>query len=170
MAIDFPNSPTIEDTHTVGDTTWTYDGSKWNKNAVTLVGPTGPTGPTGATGLTGATGATGLTGATGPGYTNLPISGSEKTSSYTLDVGDVGEYIQVGTGGSITIPNSVFSQGDIVTVVNNTSSTVAVTCSITTAYIAGITIDYASVTLLARGVMSVLFISGTVCYITGTVS
>ncbi len=162
MAIDFPNSPTINDTHTVGDTTWTYDGSKWNKNAVTLVGPTGPTGPTGA--------ASTVTGPTGSGYTNLPISGSEKTSSYTLAVGDVGEYIQVGTGGSITIPNSVFSQGDIVTVVNNTSSTVAVTCSITTAYIAGLTTDYASVTLLARGVMSVLFISGTVCYITGTVS
>ena len=44
MAIDFPNSPppTNGQTFTVGDTTWTYDGSKWNKNATTIVGPTGP--------------------------------------------------------------------------------------------------------------------------------
>lgn len=42
MAIDFPNSPTNGQTFTVGDTTWTYDGSKWNKNAVTISGPTGP--------------------------------------------------------------------------------------------------------------------------------
>lgn len=42
MAIDFPNSPTNGQTHTVGATTWTYDGSKWNKNATTIIGPTGP--------------------------------------------------------------------------------------------------------------------------------
>ena len=30
MAIDFPDSPTTGDTHTVGDKTWTYDGTAWN--------------------------------------------------------------------------------------------------------------------------------------------
>lgn len=29
MAIDFPNSPTIGDTHAVGDKVWIYDGEKW---------------------------------------------------------------------------------------------------------------------------------------------
>jgi hypothetical protein len=29
MAIDFPNSPTANQTHTVGGKTWTYDGEKW---------------------------------------------------------------------------------------------------------------------------------------------
>jgi microcystin-dependent protein len=29
MAIDFPNSPTLNQDYTVGTTTWTYDGSKW---------------------------------------------------------------------------------------------------------------------------------------------
>lgn len=30
MAINFPDSPTNGDTHTVGDKTWTYDGTSWN--------------------------------------------------------------------------------------------------------------------------------------------
>lgn len=29
MAIDFPNSPSTNDTYTVGSKTWTYDGEKW---------------------------------------------------------------------------------------------------------------------------------------------
>ena len=29
MAIDFPNSPTLNQDYTVGTTTWTYDGAKW---------------------------------------------------------------------------------------------------------------------------------------------
>ena len=29
MAINFPNSPSLNDTHTVGDVTWTWNGSSW---------------------------------------------------------------------------------------------------------------------------------------------
>jgi hypothetical protein len=29
MPIDFPNSPSANDTHTVGSRTWLYDGEKW---------------------------------------------------------------------------------------------------------------------------------------------
>ena len=29
MAIDFPNSPVLNDTFTVGDRTWTWDGTRW---------------------------------------------------------------------------------------------------------------------------------------------
>ena len=29
MAINFPDSPSVNDTHTVGDSTWTWDGTKW---------------------------------------------------------------------------------------------------------------------------------------------
>ena len=28
MAINFPDSPSINDTHTVGTSTWTYDGQR----------------------------------------------------------------------------------------------------------------------------------------------
>ena len=36
MAINFPDSPTTNDTHTVGSTTWTYDGTKWKTNAASF--------------------------------------------------------------------------------------------------------------------------------------
>lgn len=29
MAIDFPNTPTLNQTYTVGNKTWQYDGEKW---------------------------------------------------------------------------------------------------------------------------------------------
>jgi len=104
------------------------------------------------------------------GFAGVPRSGLAKTSSYTLAVGDVGQLIEVGTGGSITIPNGVFQTGDIVSVFNNTSASITVTCSITTAYISGADSDKATVSLLTRGVCSVLFVSGTVCVITGSVA
>jgi hypothetical protein len=30
MPINFPDSPSVNDTHTVGDKTWTWDGTSWN--------------------------------------------------------------------------------------------------------------------------------------------
>jgi len=93
-----------------------------------------------------------------------------KTSSYTLATGDVGKYVQVGSSGSITIPDATFAEGNIVSIFNNTSGDVTITCSITTAYIGGTDADKASVTLATRGVATVLFISGTVCVIAGNVS
>jgi len=93
-----------------------------------------------------------------------------KTSSYTLATGDVGKYVQVGSSGSITIPDATFAEGNIVSIFNNTSGDVTITCSITTAYIGGTDADKGSVTLATRGVATVLFISGTVCVIAGNVS
>jgi hypothetical protein len=104
------------------------------------------------------------------GYRNVPQSGSDKTTSYTLTAGDVGEFVGVGSGGSIIIPNSTFATGDIVSIFNNTSSGITITCTITTAYIAGTNTDVASVTLATRGVATLLFISGTVVTITGNVA
>ena len=103
------------------------------------------------------------------GYRNAPAVGT-KTSSYTLATGDVGKYVQVGTSGSITIPDATFAEGDVISIFNNTSGNITVTCSITTAYIAGTDTDKASVTLATRGVATVLFISSTVCVISGNVS
>jgi hypothetical protein len=103
------------------------------------------------------------------GYINLPAVGT-KTGSYTLAVGDVGKYVQVGSGGSITIPDATFAEGDIVSVFNNTSAGITITCSITTAYIAGTDSDKATMTLATRGVATILFISSTVCVVTGNVS
>jgi hypothetical protein len=103
------------------------------------------------------------------GYRNVPAVGA-KTSSYTLATADVGKYVEVGSGGSITIPNATFSAGDVVSIFNNTTGAVTCTCSITTAYIAGTDSDKATVSLATRGVATVLFQSGTVCVIAGNVS
>jgi hypothetical protein len=104
------------------------------------------------------------------GYRNIPISGSAKTSSYTLATTDVGEYIEIGTGGSVTIPNSTFAAGDVVSVVNNTSGAITITCSITDAYIAGTDSDKATMSLATRGLATILFVSATRCIVQGNVS
>jgi hypothetical protein len=97
-------------------------------------------------------------------------SGSAKTTSYTLAVADVGRFIELGASGAITIPDATFAAGDAVVIFNNTSSSATITCTITTAYIGGTDSDKATVSLATRGVASILFISGTVCVITGNVS
>jgi hypothetical protein len=103
------------------------------------------------------------------GYLNIPPVGT-KTGSYTLAKNDVGEYVQVGSGGSITIPDATFAEGDAISIFNNTTGNITITCTITTAYIAGTNSDKASVTLATRGVATILFISSTVCVISGNVS
>jgi hypothetical protein len=104
------------------------------------------------------------------GFRNIPQSGSDKTSSYQLAVGDVGKFVGVGASGSITIPDATFAAGDAISIFNNTSGNITITCTITTAYIAGTDADKATVTLATRGVATILFLSGTVCVISGNVS
>lgn len=103
------------------------------------------------------------------GYLNLPAVGTQ-TGSYSLTTADVGKYVQVGTGGSITIPDATFSEGDVVIIANNTTGNITITCTITTAYIAGTDSDKASVTLATRGLANIVFLSGTVCIISGNVT
>ena len=104
------------------------------------------------------------------GYRNIPQSGSDKTTSYSLATTDVGKFVGVGTSGSITVPNSTFAAGDVVSIFNNTTGNVTLTMSITTAYIAGTNTDKDTLTLATRGVATILFISGTVCVVSGNVS
>lgn len=103
------------------------------------------------------------------GFRNIPASGT-RTTSYTLALSDVGKYVQVGSGGSITIPDATFSEGDVVSIFNNTTGNITITCTITTAYISGTDSDKATMTLATRGVATVLFISGTVCVVSGNVT
>ena len=98
------------------------------------------------------------------GFLNVPIS----STTTNLDPSDVGKVISLSAG--ITIPTSGFNAGDVVSLYNNTSGNLTITCSIATAYIAGTDSDKATVSLATRGVATILFISGTVCVITGNVS
>ena len=98
----------------------------------------------------------------------LPTPDAAKTASYTLDAGDVGVAVLVGTGGSVTIPDATLSADDIISVVNQTSGDITITCTITTAYVAGA--DVATCTLSAYGTATIVFTSGTVCHIVGDVA
>jgi hypothetical protein len=102
----------------------------------------------------------------------IPQSGSAKTASYTLAIGDVGKFIEVGASGSITIPDATFAAGDVVSIFNNTSGDITITCTIAEAYIAGVNTDETGddVDLATRGICTILFISGTLCVISGNVS
>jgi hypothetical protein len=99
------------------------------------------------------------------GYRNVPISSN---STNTLVVGDVGKVLSVSAGQ--TVPNSTFAAGDVVVIFNNSASSITLTMSITTAYIAGTNTDKDTMTLATRGVATILFISGTVCVVSGNVS
>jgi hypothetical protein len=103
------------------------------------------------------------------GYQNLPAVGT-KSGSYTLALADIGKYVQVASGGSITIPDSTFAEGDVIVIVNNHTAAITITCTITDAYIGGVDADKATVSLATRGVCNILFVSGTRCIITGNVS
>ena len=103
------------------------------------------------------------------GFRNIPAVGTQ-SGSYTLAVGDVGKYVQVASGGSITIPNSTFAEGDVVVIANNHTAAITITCTITDAYIGGTDADKATVSLATRGVCNILFVSATRCIITGNVS
>jgi len=103
------------------------------------------------------------------GYRNIP-DGGPKNTSYTLATSDVGKYVQITSGGSITVPDGTFTNGDVVSLFNNTNAAVTVNCAISTAYIAGTDSDKANVSLATRGVATVLFANANVCVITGNVS
>lgn len=101
---------------------------------------------------------------------SIQQSSSDKTTSYTLDVSDTGRFIGIGSGGSITVPTGVFSTGNAVTLFNNTTGNVTITCSALTTYVAGTNTARTSLTFATRGVATILFISGSVCVVSGTVT
>jgi hypothetical protein len=112
------------------------------------------------------------------GFRNIPSAGT-KTSSYTLASTDIGKYVQIGSGGSIVVPNSTFSDtvainaGDVVSVINTNTTGITMTFNTTTANISGSTVNKGgggTVTLASRGIASIIFYSATACVITGAVS
>jgi hypothetical protein len=147
-----------------GVTTSTGSGSIVLSTSPTLITPVLGT-PTSGT-LSSCT----VDGTNGIGFRNIPQTGSDKTTSYTLSIGDVGKYVGVGTSGSIVVPTSTFANGDAISVYNNTTGTITITTSAPTAYIGGTNTVKTSITLATRGIATILFVSSTVCVVTGNVS
>jgi len=103
------------------------------------------------------------------GYINIPNSGT-RTTSYTLVIGDVGKFIELGTGGTVVIPASIFAAGDAISVANNTAAAITCTSSAVTAYLGGTNTVVTSFSLASRGVCTILYVTASVVFITGNVS
>jgi hypothetical protein len=104
------------------------------------------------------------------GYQNIPLSGI-KTSSYTLVAGDVGKFVELGTSGTIVVPASIFTTGDVISIFNNTSASISCDCSaVTTVYKGGTDADIGSFSVTTRGVANILFITATVAVVTGNLA
>jgi len=101
------------------------------------------------------------------GYINIPNSGA-KTTSYTLVIGDVGKFIELGTGGTVVVPASVFAAGDAISIFNNTSASISCDSSaITDFYKGGTDADISTFSVTTRGVATILFITATRAVVTG---
>ncbi len=103
------------------------------------------------------------------GYINIPNSGT-RTTSYTLVIGDVGKFVELGTGGTVVIPASIFAAGDAISVANNTAAAITCTSSAVTAYIGGTNTIVTSFSLASRGVCTILYVTASVVFITGNVT
>ena len=104
------------------------------------------------------------------GYRNIPNSGA-KTTAYTLVATDVGKFIELGTGGSVVVPASVFAAGDVISIFNNTSASISCTCSaVSDFYKGGTDTDISSFSVTTRGVATVLFITATRAVVTGNLA
>jgi hypothetical protein len=91
-----------------------------------------------------------------------------QSSPYTLIATDKGKSIIAEN--TVTIPNNVFSAGDVVTIFNNTTSAITLTIGTTSAYVSGSTTNRTSVSLRGYGLCTAFFVSATSCIISGSVS
>lgn len=144
-----------------------YTGSQGSQGVLGYTGSRGePGAPSYELGLTGYTGSASTT----AGYTgsaalqNLPAN--SQSSSYTLVVADVGKYINI-TSGTVTVPASVFSSGDVMSVYNNTiTSTSIIPAASVTMYLSGSGAT-GTRTVLTRGLATILCVGANQFVITG---
>jgi len=146
MAIDFPASPSTNDTHSHNGLTWKYDGTTWvlqattNNNTFSGLTDT-PSSYTANKFVKVNSGATALE------FTDAPqnfTSSTNKTNVYNLQASDIGNVIKMsspssGTNLQLGIPDlsSSLSYGDEVRIQNGTDDYVTVTTAATTVYWGG---------------------------------
>lgn len=93
------------------------------------------------------------------------IPPNSKTASYTLVLGDAGKHIPTTAG--VTVPASVFSAGDVVSVYNNSASAITITqgASVTLRLVG--TATTGDRTLAQRGLATILCVASNEFVITG---
>lgn len=107
-----------------------------------------------------------------PGFSNVSdsrgnlrdIPQNAQTSSYTLVGMDAGKHISTTAG--IIIPSGTFTSGECVSVFNNSGSSITITATAVTCYLAG-TATTGSRTLGQRGLCSILCVGTNTFVIAG---
>ena len=94
------------------------------------------------------------------------IPQNSKTSSYTLVAADTGKHISITTGG-ITVPASVFSVGDVISIYNNSGSNQTITQGGSTTLRQAGTANTGNRTLAQYGVATVLCVASNTFVISG---
>ena len=95
------------------------------------------------------------------------VPANTQSSAYTLVAADAGKTIVISSGG-VTIPASGMSAGDVVTIINNSTSNQTITLAV------GVTLfntgdgTNANRTLAGRGMATIYFISAATAYISGS--
>ena len=89
------------------------------------------------------------------------------SSSHTLVASDAGKAIYISTGG-VTVPNSVMTAGDAVTIVNNSGSDQTITQGSGVTLYNSADASSGNRTLAARGMATIWFASASVGYISGS--
>ena len=110
----------------------------------------------------------GVSGPTGPqGPTDVPQNA--QTSAYTLVASDNGKHVSITTGG-VTVPGSVFSAGNIITIYNNSGSNQTITQGSSVTLREAGTANTGNRTLAQRGLATILCVASNEFVITGTIS
>jgi hypothetical protein len=107
------------------------------------------------------------TGSVSDGAGNLrQIPQNAKTAAYTLIATDTGKHISITTGG-VTIPASIFSIGDAITIYNNSTSSQTLTQGVSVTLRKGGTATTGNITLAQYGVATILCVASNVFVVTG---
>lgn len=150
----------------------TFQGNTGAQGVQGIQGITGPQGIQGITGIQGTTGTQGIQGITGAqgvqgiqGTSNVPQN--SQTTGYTLVASDAGKHISITTGG-VTVPASVFSAGDIISIYNNSASNQTITQGASVTLRQAGTASTGNRTLAQYGVCTVLCVSSNTFAIFGS--
>ena len=83
------------------------------------------------------------------------IPQNSKTSSYTLTATDTGKHINITTGG-VTVPASIFSAGDVVTIFNDSTSSQQITQGASVNLVSAASVNTGNRQLAGNGICTIL--------------
>lgn len=83
------------------------------------------------------------------------IPQNSKTSGYTLTATDTGKHINITTGG-VTVPASVFSAGDVITIFNDSASSQQITQGASVSLISAASTNTGNRQLAGNGICTIL--------------